>query len=217
MARRIGWMHIVALIYLVLTAAACSNTGEEPLVEPASDHEVRITPVALFEGEEQKYQPFLGYMTGAVKIDYSGHNTVLELKQEVWRNGVKEEEVGGSAIFFDEEEMKDGYHGEIIINMKERSQKGKKPELDVTVSMVGQSTSAYAIPWDPKLTGKSIIAHNEPNNYPVGQAVPVWGIQATSTGMLHMVDFTPESLSRTEYALIYTVEFLTLEEHNNHK
>jgi len=205
------------MVLMLLAIAACTSTEPGERIEPVDEQSVRITPVALFEGEEQKYQPFLGYMTGAVAIDYSGSNQVMELKQEIWRNGAKDEEVGGSAIFFDEEEMKNGYHGEIIINMKERVQEGRKPELDMMVSMVGQSTSAYAIPWDPKLTGKSLIAHHESMTYPVDQAIPIWGIQATSTGELHTTDFTPDSLARTEYALIFTVQFLTMEEHSSRK
>lgn len=199
------------VILIVLSAlTACSNTAAPNDESPVGQNEVRIAPVALFEGEDKKYEPFFGYMTGAAKIDYNGNKQVMELGIEVYRNGEKAEELGGGAIFFDEEQMKDGYHGEIIINMKERVMKDKTVELDVMMSMngnTGSSTVSYPIPWDPALRAKSNIGQPT-TTYSADRAVPIWGIQATSTGEIHPTDFTPEYLARTEYALIFTVHFL---------
>jgi hypothetical protein len=199
----------IAIIVMMLIITACSQADSEPVVEAVDEQAVTITPVALFEGDERKYEPFFGYMTGAVKIDYTGNKQVMELGREIWRDGEKAEELGGSAIFFDEEQMKEGYHGEIIINMKERVMKDKKSELDIIMSMngnTGSTTMSYSMPWDPALTAKAIIG-NPTATYKADSAVPIWGIQATSTGAIYPSDLTPEYLARTEYALIFTVRF----------
>ncbi len=211
MKRVIGNVMMALAIVVLLTMTACSNVNTEPTIEAVDEQTVTIAPIALFEGEERKYEPFFGYMTGAVKIDYTGNKRIMELGSEIWRDGKKAEELGGSAIFFDEEQMKDGYHGELIINMKERVMKNKEAELDIIMSMnanTGSNTVSYPISWDPSLTAKSIIAHNDSATYSADEAVPVWGIQAASTGAIHPTDFTPEYLARTEYALIFTIRFL---------
>jgi hypothetical protein len=211
MRRTAANVRITLAIVVILMITACSIADSEPVVEAVGEQVVTIAPIALFEGDERKYEPFFGYMTGAVKIDYTGNEQVMELGREIWRDGKKVEELGGSAIFFDEEQMKDGYHGEIIINMKERTIKDKDHELDIIVSMnsnTNDSTMSYSMPWDPELTAKALIGYHEPITYPLGQAVPIWGIQATSTNAIHPTDFTPDYLSRTEYALIFTVRFL---------
>ncbi len=204
-------LRITIAIVMLLLITACSQAITGPAVETVGEQNVTITPVVLFEGDERKYEPFFGYMTGAVTIDYTGNKRIMELGSEIWRDGKKVEELGGSAIFFDEEQLKDGYRGELIINMKERMMKDKKSELDIMMSMnanTGSNTMSYSMPWDPAFSGKSIIVHNDSVNYTADQAVPIWGIQATSNGEIQPTDFTPEYLARTEYALIFTVRFL---------
>jgi hypothetical protein len=212
-------IKLVVVILALMALTACSNTVAPEEELPVGQNEVRVAPMALFEGEEKKYEPFFGFMTGAVRVDYAGNKQVMELGSEIWHDGKKTEELGGGAIFFDEDQMKGGYHGEVIINMKERVMPDKTVELDVMMSMngnTGSSTVSYPIAWDPALKAKSIIG-NPTTTYTVDSAVPIWGIQATSTGTIRPTDFSPENLAHTEYALIFTVRFLDRSEFDSSK
>ncbi len=50
---------------------------------------LHVKPVNVFEGDAKKFQPFMGPMSGAVKLNYKGDQKSIRATAEIWENGVK--------------------------------------------------------------------------------------------------------------------------------
>jgi|GEM_PF-6913155 len=62
-----------------------------------------------------------------------------------------------------------------------------------------------SFPWDKKYTSLGLLSEFEPRTFHKDDAVPVWGMQATSTNTIQTADLSPESLSRLEAAILFTL------------
>ncbi|WP_149466330.1 hypothetical protein [Paenibacillus antarcticus] len=57
------------------------------------------------------------------------------------------------------------------------------------------------------MTAWSLIYNHEPRTFIAEKSVYVWGMQATSTNQIQTADLSQESLSRLEWAIIFTLQF----------
>jgi hypothetical protein len=64
-------LRIVLLVLSSLMLLACSTSVR---TQPGM---LRIEPVDLFAGEDKKFKPFLGVMSGAVKVSYEGKKEAI--------------------------------------------------------------------------------------------------------------------------------------------
>ncbi|MUT65636.1 hypothetical protein [Paenibacillus sp. NEAU-GSW1] len=54
---------------------------------------------------------------------------------------------------------------------------------------------------------QGLILDDEARTFKPDGEVHVWGFQATSTNSIYTLDFSPESLSKLEYAIMFTLRF----------
>jgi hypothetical protein len=193
---------------LMVLLSGCS--GSEPPAPPPEQHNNRtvitLTPVNLFEGEAAKYRLFLGNMSGAFKLSYEGDKPKASLDIDIWRNGKKVEKAGAIGDVFFRPDGSGSREIEVIISIETIAVNGQG-EQAVIKAATGSGFATFTIPWDKKLTGRGLIASHEPRTFTAGKAVHVWGMQATSTNEIRTADFSPESMSMLEWAVIFTLRF----------
>lgn len=108
------------------------------------------------------------------------------------------------------EDVKESREVEVIISIDTVSIEGQDEFNTIEVGTIHESGSTHAtftIPWNKQLTTRGLIYNNEPRTFIADESVYLWGMQATSTNVIHTAELLPESLSRLEWALIFTLRF----------
>lgn len=202
---------IMSISFLVFIISGCTSLFESdtPVIEQSEKPtEITLTPVDLFEGDAAKFKLFLGSMSGAFKLRYEGNKPTVKLDIDIWRNGKKVSSSGSIGdLFFG---SKESHEVEVIISVDTTSIKGTGEFFEVKVNAIndsGSSLTTFTFPWDKKLTTQGLIDNTEPFTFNTDESVHVWGMQATSNNVMRVADFSPESLSGLEWALIFTLNF----------
>lgn len=205
-----------AILIILLLLTGCSAERRE-IVPPEANPEtettttLKLTPLDLFQGDAAKFKLFLGTMAGSFKLEYDGPKPDAILDIDIWENGQKADSAGLIGdLFFSSGEQQRSNEVEIIISVDTIMIEGKHKFCTIKVSNVHQSGSSLAtftIPWDEKLTGRATLENTEPISFTAEQPVHVFGMQATSSNEMYTLDLSPESLSKAEWALVFTLRF----------
>jgi len=202
---------IACIVILLLSLTGCVTEREKPVTEGKDKPtEITLTPVDLFKGDGAKFQHFLGAMSGAFKLRYDGNKPNANLDIDIWNNGKKVSSSGSIGDLFFSSDDRESNEVEVIISMDTESIEGQDNFNKIKVATINDSGSSlvtFTNPWDKKLTARSLIYNNEPLTFIAEKSVYVWGVQATSTNQIHTADLSPESLSRLEWAIIFTLRF----------
>ncbi|BBH21936.1 hypothetical protein Back11_32810 [Paenibacillus baekrokdamisoli] len=191
-------------LVIAITLVGCSQSN--PNIKPV----LHVKPVDLFAGDAKKFEPFLGLMSGAVKLKYKGSKTSIKASIEIWENGTKKETLAsmGGAILRASESGDHVYDGELILSVKKQNNTAdeNKTRYTVTSSYIDKSgSSSYEITLeaDSKLTGSSPIVMNDKGmDIAENEDIAVWGMQTTDQNSMLTVDLTPEMLKRVRWAMI---------------
>ncbi|WP_310500177.1 hypothetical protein [Paenibacillus qinlingensis] len=193
---------------LALWIASCTGVESKPSVRAS---EITLTPVDLFKGEGAKFRPFLGAWSGAFKLSYKGMNPHATLDIDLWQNGQKVKTIGSIGDMFYSSEARNRDALEVIISMDKVTIDAQAAMSTIKVGTrrdSGTNTYVFTVPWDGKLTGTGLILESrDPRTLRTNEPAHVWGMHATSTNEIRTLDFTPEALSRIEWAIIFTLRF----------
>ncbi|MWC29383.1 hypothetical protein [Paenibacillus sp. MMS18-CY102] len=186
--------------------------GEPSHTEGNKANTVTITPIDLFKGGGKKFQPFLGPMSGAFKLRYEGTKQHASLDIEIWKNGKKTGSAGSLTDLFFKANDQSQHEIEFIISAETIANMHNTHEQFTTIKISsirdeGSALYTFTTPRDEKLTSSGLILNTSPQRFADDAPVYVMGVHATSTGMIPTADFSPESLSQLEYALLFTLHF----------
>lgn len=199
------------LIMLFFLTGCFAESTETPPGNKPDPVTIKLTPVELFKGDAAKFQLFLGSMSGAFKLTYEGKKPNASLDIDIWKDGRKADSAGFIGdLFHSTEESKSGHEVEVIISIDTVSLEGRDDYSTIkvcTVDQQGSSLSTFTIPWEKGLKARGLIKSAEPFSFTADQPVHVFGMHATSSNEIIMADLSPESLSRTEWALVFTLRF----------
>ncbi|MBW7454577.1 hypothetical protein ACFOLF_21455 [Paenibacillus sepulcri] len=201
---------VMIISILALSISGCAQGVEAETPEPTGPAELTMTPVDLFKGDGAKFQPFLGYMSGAFKLRYEGNKPHAKLDIDIWKNGRIAASAGSIGdLFFSSDARKSG-EIEVIISIDNVSIEGQDEFSTIKVGTLYDSGSGlvtYTIPREKQLTARGLIFNNEPRTFIAGEPVHLWGMQASSNNAIQSADLSPESLSKLEWALIFTLRY----------
>lgn len=210
---RRGDMRLLAsLLILLLSLTGCEAGSDVPVIKSKNEStEITLKPVDLFKGDGEKFKLFLGDMSGAFKLRYEGYRPHASLDIDIWKDGKKVESVGSIGdLFFDSAVEEKDDEIEVIVSIDTISIKDQADDLNkIKISIRNDSgASLYTLttPWDKALGTRGVI-QKEPSTFTTEESVHVWGMQATSTYTIRVLDFSPESLGSIEQAIIFTLRF----------
>ncbi|KRE29757.1 hypothetical protein [Paenibacillus sp. Soil522] len=202
---------VMYISMLALLTSGCTQLFESEtskLEQMKGPAKITQTPVDVFKGEGAKFQPFLGAMSGAFKLRYEGNKPNAKLDIDIWKNGKKVASAGSIGDLFFSSDVSESHEVEVIISIATVSIEGQDEFNTIKVGTIhdsGSTLATFTIPWEKKLTTRGLIYNNEPRTFMADESVYLWGMQATSTNVIHTADLSPESLSRLESALIFTL------------
>jgi hypothetical protein len=181
----------ILLISAVLLTSCSAKQKEDPT-------KLRITPFNLFEGKNKRFEPFLGSMSGAVSLHYTGPKTKLVIKAEVWEQGTKTSEAG-SMNFDMRTSSGSGFDGEFIASVKPDewpdmetpNRSGYTANVSLASDNGGQLSSRFKATFYHRAMGWAAIAQAHSFEVPDTGDSLVWGFQVTDENKLDTVDFTP--------------------------
>jgi hypothetical protein len=205
-------------IFLVITILTLLTVGCSELFEYKPSlkvNEIALTPIELFKGDGDKFKPFMGAMSGAFQLRYKGTKPHATLDIDIWRNGKKEKTIGAIGDLFFQTQAEDSKELEVIISIDKVAIEGQAAINTIKVGLRSHSASNIAVftaPWDNKLNAIGLIQNSEPRILNTNESVHVWGMHATSTNEIRTSDFSPEALSRIEYAIMFTLRFDELDQ-----
>jgi hypothetical protein len=205
-------LNLIGLI-LIIAAMLCacskdvSNQPETAITKQVEGTALHVEPIDLFAGEARKFQPFLGTMSGAVKLKYGGNKNDISAKIELWENGTKTKTYSsiGTSMQDSQDKTKD-YEGEFIASIKTVSIEGSKPLYEITTAFANRNGTASSITYidrDIRNTGSNTIQLNKSLDVSENDEVAVWGMQATDKNEWETIDLTPERLKNAKWALIF--------------
>ena len=199
----------VFFILSLITGCIPRSSVPELINTPAT---ITLTPTDPFQGEAAKLKPFLGNMTGAftLRYDSSGKKTQANLDIEIWEYGKKVKSVGGLVDIFFTPNKEERKEIELIISIDTVAGLGQDNMNHIKIGIVQESgTTLYGLspPTDHKMMGRGIISYHEPQSFIAQGTVRVWGMQMTSTNRMITADFSQESLSKVEQAILFTLRF----------
>lgn len=192
----------ISILIILILLVGCSA------IETNSKHGVTVTSLELFHGKEERFKPFLGNMSGAFQLKYSGEIPNVTLELEIWEKGQKTGTLGAIHDLFFSEEDKQRKELEVMISNELINIKDHVPILLTKISFITESGNNYMTltnEWDEKWNVRSLIHTYEKQMITLGESAPVFGIQTTSSNKLYTSEFSAESLNRIEYALIFTL------------
>lgn len=208
-----GVMRLLACMLIVLLAlTGCAAESDAPdLTSKDEPTRITLTPVDPFKGEGEKFKLFLGDMSGAFKLRYEGSRPHTSLDIDIWKDGKKVGSAGSIMdLFFDSNERKSD-EVEVMISIDKISIESQDDDLyKIKVSTGyedGTNLFTFSTSWDKDLNTRGVIDYQEPTTFTTKESVHVWGMQSTSTHKIQVLDFSPESLSSIEQALIFTLRF----------
>ncbi|MFD0620848.1 hypothetical protein ACFQZR_25760 [Paenibacillus sp. GCM10027629] len=196
------YISCVLIIIFILTGCASDSGKNGPTT-------ITLTPVDMFSGNAAKLKPFLGTMSGAFKLRYEGKRPNASLDIDLWKNGKKTASSGSIGdLFFSPNEEDNEMEVMISMDTDYYASEGQEKMIKVKVGIThatGSSLMTFTIPWDKKYTALGLLSEFEPRTFHKDDAVPVWGMQATSTNTIRTADLSTESLSRLEAAILFTL------------
>ncbi|MBO7744510.1 hypothetical protein I8J29_09905 [Paenibacillus sp. MWE-103] len=171
-----------------------------------------LTPVDAFEGDAAKLKLFLGPMTGAFTLGYTGSKPKADLDIDIWKNGRKADSAGSIEDVFYNPNPEKRKEAELIISVTTDTAPGDGRNMFGTIKICtihdsGSSLATFTIPWEEKLTARGLMQGAGTSSFTDDQPVYVFGMQATSTNIIRTADLSPESLRNTEWALVFTLRF----------
>ena len=197
---------VFILLSLVTGCISCSSVPERINAPPT----ITLTPIDPFQGEAAKLKPFLGNMTGAFTLRYEGTKPKANLDIEIWNYGKKVKSVGGLGDIFFTPNKEERKEIELIISIDTVAVIGQDNMNHIKIGIVHESgTTLYGLspPTDQKMMGRGIISYHEPQFFIAKGTVRVWGMQMTSANRMITADFSQESLSKVEQAILFTLRF----------
>ncbi|WP_028612586.1 hypothetical protein [Paenibacillus harenae] len=205
-------LNLIGLI-LITAAMLCacskdvSNQPETAITKQVEGTALHVEPIDLFAGEARKFQPFLGTMSGAVKLKYGGNKNDISAKIELWEKGTKTKTYSSIGISMqDSQDKTKDYEGEFIASIKTVSIEGSKPLYEITTAFANKNGTASSITYidrDIRNTGSNTIQLNKSLDVSENDEVAVWGMQATDKNEWETIDLTPEGLKNAKWALIF--------------
>ncbi len=202
----------MVVLLLAWLAAGCTSHKPDAPASAQNEHslpdEVTLTPIDPFKGEGAKFKPFLGPMTGAFILRYEGNKPDVELDLDLWQHGKKVSASGSIGDLFLHRGERDNREVEVILSVQTAAVPGKDDLNTVKVSVSGDGGSGlytFTLPSDPKLTARGLIQNMNPVTLSMDKPAYVWGMQATSSNSIRTADFSPESMSGLEWALIVSL------------
>jgi hypothetical protein len=197
---------VCSVIILLVIVSGCSGASSE------ERGVLTVKSFELFEGDDKRYQPFLGAMSGAVKLNYIGTRSNVRVSMEVWENGeLTEPEQSSLSSAIQQSQNGDRVmDGELVVSVKQQADEAtsKQTKYNVTVALIDQGgtrsseyevTSDYAVNSSmPIVLGKDELTIDET------EEVAVWGMQASENGM-QTVSLTQEMLKQVEWAVIFKI------------
>ncbi|WP_314587680.1 hypothetical protein [Paenibacillus terrigena] len=192
------YISCVLIIMILLTGCASDSGKNGPTT-------ITLTPVDMFSGNAAKLKPFLGTMSGAFKLRYEGKRPNASLDIDLWKDGKKAASSGSIGdLFFSPNEEDNEMEVMISMDTDYYASEGQEKMIKVKVA-TGSSLMTFTIPWDKKHTALGLLSEHELRTFHKDDAVPVWGMQATSTNTIQTADLSPESLRRLEAAILFTL------------
>ncbi|MET3545614.1 hypothetical protein ABID47_002225 [Paenibacillus favisporus] len=200
----------ILIICFVLTGCFAESKETTSPEKESSPAKIELVPVDLFKGEAAKFQPFLGPMSGAFKLKYEGSKPNANLDIDIWKDGRRVDSLGwiGDVFYSPDEEKNNEIEVIISIDTVFMGEKDESAVIKVgIVNRSGTDLTTFQIPWDKKLAARGLIQDAEPRSFTPDQAVHVFGMQATSSNTMRTSDLSTESLSQTEWALVFSLQF----------
>lgn len=198
---------ICCLIVLAAAITACSK------LDSKNEGTLEVKPYDLFAGDSKKVQPFLGLMSGGIKLDYKGDKNSIRANVEVWENGEKKEMTQSIGAL--NQITKSGdyvFNGEFIISVKKQQETSNVKKTHFTVSSAfidrgGSTTSTdFQIEADTELVSSMpIVLSNKGQSFSENEEIAVWGMQASDQNGMQTVDLTPEMLKKVRWAIIIKI------------
>jgi hypothetical protein len=172
---------------------------------------LNVKPFELFSGDAKKFQPFLGSMSGAIKLKYKGNKKSIKANIEIWENGTKKETLKSGSIIQISKSGDYVFDSEFVISVKKQNDtaNANKTRYAVTSAFIDQKSSTsyeMQIETDNQLTASMpIVLNNKGQVISENEVIAVWGMQATDQNSMQTVDFTPEMLKRVRWAMIVKI------------
>jgi hypothetical protein len=193
-------LRIVLFVLSSLMLLACSTSVR---TQPGM---LRIEPVDLFAGEDKKFKPFLGVMSGAVKVSYEGKKEAIRAVFEVWENGVGTKTGKTFGELTRASNRSRYYDGQFLISVTEPDgNRAGSSRYVITAAFVddkGHASYRTELAADQKHTASGLIQLHDSVEVSEQEEAAVWGMQATDEGVLYVMDFSPERLKQAKWALV---------------
>ncbi|MGO4106389.1 hypothetical protein [Paenibacillus sp. YAF4_2] len=188
-----------------MTEIKSETTSEQ--TQKTKENKITLTPIDVFAGDAGKFKPFLGTMSGAFKLSYEGSKPNVWLDLDVWESGKKAATKGSiGQLFYSTEENPSSGEVEVIMSVETVPIEGNDNIRLIKVA-AGSGLYTTTIPWNKKLTLQGLLQNNEEQSFTYDQSIYAFGVQATSANSMITAEPTAESLSKAEWALVFTVRF----------
>ncbi|GAB1154880.1 hypothetical protein YWY31_09050 [Paenibacillus illinoisensis] len=194
------------MIFLFVLTGCSADSAEAIKPDQSITDRITLTPVDLAQGETAKLRPFLGTMSGAFKLKYEGEKPSATLHMDIWENGSKVDSAGSIGDLFFSPEGQVSNEIEVIISIDTvRTEEDK--EICIVKISTGSGLATFTLPWNSELKGRGLIQNTETLTFTPDHPVHTFAMHATSSNQVFAGDFSEESLSKTEWALVFTLRF----------
>jgi hypothetical protein len=200
-----------SLLLTMLIFFACSL----PLNDMQKIGTVRVEPVELFSGEGKKFASFLGSMSGAVKVTYTGEKSVVKVYAEVWEAGVRTQVLGPmlSEIRWPEEKKQSGepWIGEFIVALEQLEGDNPYNQLlgyNAKTAIVhdhGTISTTFRIDSPADYTFRMPIPLGEVKVLSEDEEITVWGMQSTNENQLRSAGLDSDTWQDAKWMLVFKV------------
>ncbi|MBM6384060.1 MAG: hypothetical protein JSY10_08705 [Paenibacillus sp.] len=196
------------IIFLFVLTGCSAESAEAIKPDQLITDSITLTPVDLTQGETAKLRPFLGTMSGAFKLRYEGEKPSASLDMDIWENGVKVDSAGsiGDLFFSPEGQVNNSNEIEVIISIDTVRTEEDKEVCIVKIS-TGSGLATFTLPWNSELKGRGLIQNTETLTFTPDHPVHTFAMHATSSNQVFAGGFSEESLSKIEWALVFTLRF----------
>lgn len=202
--------RVSAFVFILLSLVTGCISGSSVPERINTPLTITLTPIDPFQGEAAKLKPFLGNMTGAFTLRYEGTEPKANLDIEIWNYGKKVKFIGGVGDLFFTPNKEERKEIELIISIDTVAVIGQDNMNHMKIGIVHESGTGlygFSTPTDQKMMGRGIISYYEPQSFIAQGTVRVWGMQMTSANRMITADFSQESLSKVEQAILFTLRF----------
>lgn len=205
---------LILIMILLLSLTGCMSDSEaEDIsheIKNGSD-QITLTPLDLFEGENAKFEPFLGAMSGSFKLRYEGITPNAKLEVELWEHGKKVSSLGSVNDIFsssNHEADQANQEVEVILSLDNTSinETTNLSQIKVGISKEnGTSLTTFSTQQDKSITARIVTEYDEPQTFNRQEPIYLWGIKGTRSNSIFSSNPSPESLSELEQAIIFTL------------